>query len=166
MVNNREFLSVAEFASTVNLTKQAVYNRLNKDLKPFVKTFDGVKYLSVQALQNFNSMKDSKNCTSDLSTIEELFQQLESKDKTIEMLQNTVQQQLTQIENLQSHIIQLSTAQTDILNKQSQLQENFQILLGHQQQQLKTAQTIETTNVEQETEEPKKQGFFSRLFNK
>ncbi|MBO5106173.1 MAG: hypothetical protein J6C29_04680, partial [Clostridia bacterium] len=82
--------------------------------------------------------------------------------------------QTEQIKGLQEHIITQSAATTDILLKQSQLQENFQILLGQQQKQLQSVSTpvstVETVEqpieqpVEQPIETPKKKGFFSKIF--
>ena len=47
----KEFLTVQEIADIVGVTSQAIYRRLNTNLKPFVKTLEGRKYISRDALR-------------------------------------------------------------------------------------------------------------------
>lgn len=166
-----QYLDVKEFAQIVNISKQAVYNRLNKDLKPFVKEIDGKKCISVKALQLFKSTGvstfDSTNEKS-VSTEIQLFKtQIEALNNTVAELKEACKSKDLQIEKLQNQLIELAAAQVNILNKQNQLIENSQVLLL-QKQHNEAVSTVET-NVQQveETEtKPIKQSLFSRLFNK
>lgn len=174
-----DYLTIAEFAESVGVSKQAIYKRLNKDLAPYQKTIDGVKCLSAAAMDLFLSPaveqpKEEKVDFADRQSVKYLLAQLEEKDRLIQQQQQTIADQTEQIKGLHEHIIAQSAATTDILLKQSQLQENFQILLGQQQKQLNSVSTpvstVETVEqpieqpVEQPVENPKKKGFFSKIF--
>lgn len=45
-----EYLTIAEFAEQAGISKQAVYQRLNKGLKEYSRVIDGVKMLDSRAL--------------------------------------------------------------------------------------------------------------------
>lgn len=174
-----DYLTIAEFAESVGVSKQAIYKRLNKDLAPYQKTIDGVKCLSSAAIDLFSAPaveqpRAERVEVEDKQSIKYLLAQLEEKDRLIQQQQQIIADQTEQIKGLQEHIITQSAATTDILLKQSQLQENFQILLGQQQKQLQSVSTpvstVETVEqpieqpVEQPIETPKKKGFFSKIF--
>lgn len=57
------YLTIKEFADFVGISTQAVYQRLDKDLKEYYKVIDGKKYLekSVLSLFKSNVPKDSTN---------------------------------------------------------------------------------------------------------
>jgi len=46
-----EYLNIAEFAERAGVSKQAVYQRLNKGLKEYSRVVDGVKMLDLRALE-------------------------------------------------------------------------------------------------------------------
>ena len=49
-----KYLSIADFAETAGISKQAVYQRLNTEsLKPFIAIVDGKKAISSDALKFF-----------------------------------------------------------------------------------------------------------------
>ena len=51
-----DFLTVAEFAEAIGVSKQAVYKRLrNKDIEKYIIEKDGVKYISVSAIPLFGA---------------------------------------------------------------------------------------------------------------
>ncbi len=170
-----DYLTIAEFAESVGVSKQAIYKRLNKDLAPYQKTINGVKCLSAAAIDLFTTPaveqpKAEKVDYEDKQSIKYLLAQLEEKDRLIQQQQKTIADQTEQIKGLQEHIITQSAATTEILVKQSQLQENFQILLGQQQKQLQSFSTVEAVEqpveqpIEQPVETPKKKGLFSKIF--
>ena len=187
-----EYLSIADFADTAGVSKQAVYKRLDKDLKPYLKIIDGRKCLEVSAIELFqttpglSTQSSTVETTKDKQSINYLMLQLQEKDRLLAQQQDTIKDQLAQIKELNAHIIDLSKAQTEILRKQSQLQENFQILLGQQQKQLAEFSQVSTVEKVQqpvdgpvvkpsETETPtnpgqppeaEKKGFWSKLFGK
>lgn len=49
-MNNDDFISVGAFAKTLGISNQAVYQQLDKKLKPYLKIVDNKKMLSVKAL--------------------------------------------------------------------------------------------------------------------
>lgn len=182
------YITIAEFAERVGVSKQAIYKRISKDLAPYLKEEGRVKYIAEEATALFNhSTNQPRLKQTKVERVEKveldqdqettyLLEQLKEKDRLIQEQQQTIKDQAEQIKKLQDHIISQATETTEILKKQSQLQENFQILLGQQQQQLQagsqetTVETVETTVKQTEVErvekvEPqKKPGFFSRLF--
>ena len=82
-------LSIKEFAKLANISTQAIYQRVDKDLKHFVKIEDGKKTISDEALELFqsktNNHAESNNNQSDTlkGLIDSLQRQLEIKDKQI-----------------------------------------------------------------------------------
>ena len=66
-----EYMTVKEFALKANVSVQAIYQRLDRDLKPYLKMFKGKKYISSEGLQFF--VKD------DLTAIQ---QELNKEDLT------------------------------------------------------------------------------------
>ena len=187
-----EYLSIADFADTAGVSKQAVYKRLDKDLKPYLKIIDGRKCLEVSAIELFQTTPGLSTQSSTVETTKVkqsknyLMLQLQETDRLLAQQQDTIKDQLAQIKELNAHIIDLSKAQTEILRKQSQLQENFQILLGQQQKQLAEFSQVSTVEkVQQPVDEPvvkpsetetptnpgqppeaEKKGFWSKLFGK
>lgn len=199
---DHEYLPIAEFAEAVGVSKQAIYKRIEKDLAPFCEYINGRKCIAVSAMGLFiGSQKAAepigeetvpppplKHHVNDSSSINYLKQQIDEKDKLIAQQQETIADQAAQIRELQSHMLKQSAATTEILQRQSQLQENFQILLGQQQKQIEAFSSVSTVEtgvkpVEQPVEQPieiadvkednpvntehpsKKRGLFSKLFN-
>ena len=176
-----EYLNIADFAEIAGVSKQAVYKRLDKDLAPFCKIVDGKKVISAAAAELFNPVtvngqeqkKDFERTNKD--SFNYLLLQLSEKDKIIEEQRITIKEQQEQIKQLQDHIITQSTATTEILKKQSQLQENFQILLARQQTAIESHASVSTAStveqpveqpVESTAEQPGKKSWFSKFFNK
>ena len=133
-----EYLTIKEFSKQVGLSRQAIYQRLEKDLKPFVKIVDKVKYIRSGALELFavkpiecmveNSLKvETPENTDETGLVKDCFQytfkvvkeQIEIKDK------------------------QLAEKDTQLAEKDKQLAELMKLL--------------------SEQQKPKK-GFFSKLF--
>jgi len=161
-----EFLTIAQFAEEANVTKQTIYRRLERDLGDYCKVIGGRKYIEKSALdlffvtRNLNQpMAGAERPTeepaipaaseSDTSmptpeeaeqTFQYLLEQIQAKDDTLQKQERTIDELRRQIDTMQSHILEQSTAITSILQKQGQLQENFQILLGQQQKQLQQLQ--------------------------
>ena len=77
-----EYISVAEFANKAGVTCQAVYLRLNKDLKPYLKLDGKRKTVSVEGLKLFQ--KSSVEQETEQPIVEILKSQLEAKDRQLE----------------------------------------------------------------------------------
>ena len=156
-MSDTNFLSVAEFAEAAGVSVQAVYKRLKRDLAPFTDIRDNRTVISVAALELFNGSKPLNTekpgeSKPDKETVAFLMTQLAEKDKLIAQQQAMISSQAEEIQGLHSHIIEQSVAQTEILRKQAQLQENFQILLAQNQKLMLGGSTVES--VEQPVEQP------------
>ena len=100
-----ELLKISEYAEMRGISKQAVYQQLNKRLKPFVKVVDGKKYLLKEALtldevkrveqpfnQPFNQVEQPLDTAFFVSQIEEKDKQIDSLLKQIDNLQELLNQ--------------------------------------------------------------------------
>lgn len=145
MIEKEEYLTVKEFADAAGISVQAVYQRLNKDLSPFLNHFKGKKTISSRGLELFSSRENFKAVEQDFKanfkdTLNSLKSQLEVKDKQIDTLNE-----------------QLSYA--------LKLNENQQILLKNEQEKTLLLQhQIEETEVK--INEEKNKSLFKRIFNK
>lgn len=186
MTVNETYLSIAEFAERAGVSKQAVYKRLDKGLKPYVKEINGIKCISLSAIGLYQQPTEPtvepteqphKPTVESADSIKYLLAQLEEKDKLIHQQQATIDSQNSQIRDLQNHIIEQGKELTEIVKKQSQQQENFQILLAQQQAKSieKTSHSTQPTveqpveqqvenEVEPCAEQPKKKSFWQRIF--
>ena len=175
-----DYLTVKEFASKANVSVQAIYQRLDRDLKPYLKMFKGKKYIYSEGLRFF--VKD------DLTTIQQELnkedltrfsestnnpeiellngaltafkEQLEVKDKQISELQAALKTE-------QEHSAQLTTA----LSQQQALHAGDiqrQLVEQRAEGQTPTEQTNDSESAESETQDqtPQKQSFFQRLFKR
>ena len=145
----KEYLSIKEFATAVGISQQAVYKQLNNKLKEYLKVVDGKKMLDIKALElykiNDDSTKNSTSCTTDeQQLINWLKEEIKEKNKQIALLQ-------AQIEKEQQ-----------LLNQEQQLRMVEQQKYLELQSKYEEQDNQEPVNVVEE--EPKKKGFFSRLF--
>ena len=91
-----EYLSIADFADTAGVSKQAVYKRLDKDLKPYLKIIDGRKCLEVSAIELFqttpglSTQSSTVETTKDKQSINYLMLQLQEKDRLLAQQQDTI----------------------------------------------------------------------------
>lgn len=127
-MNEKEYISVAEFARRGGVTPQAIYPRLDKDLKSFVKVINGRKSLNIKALELFNVKTletGFKPLDNDLTSILQVLEnQLAVKDKQIDQLNDRLQEASAR---LQEAGVRLQEA--------NQLNHQNQILLDKQQQE-------------------------------
>ena len=137
-----EYLSIAEFAKRAGVTKQAVYLRLNKDLKPYLNELDGKKCLNIKALELYDIDPLEKDAS---STIIDLMGHLE---KQYELLSHLVD--VLEADNAKLH------AELDIKNKQllesNERQRELSIMLD--QQQKLNAQALLTGSTQAQNSSP------------
>lgn len=89
-----EYISIAEFAERAGVSKQAIYSRLKKSLKPYLKKLNGKKYLNIKGLEVFVStfsIKVEQDFQSKIQGVESeilsiLKEEIEVKNKQIEEL--------------------------------------------------------------------------------
>lgn len=177
MENKRDYLTIAEYAAIQGVSKQAVYQRLDGSLKPFLKVIKGQKVLdfaalpeekkkeleqdssqcSIQRLINVEQEKkiptspENDNLTQILPILE---QQLKEKDKQIERLQEEIKTLHTAAAEKDKHIQEQAAKLSELLEQAQELNKNNQILI---------ARTQEPPLLE---DGERKQGFFSRLFKR
>ena len=120
-----EYLSIKEFAQRAGVSTQAIYQRLDKDLKRYCKEVDGRKKLDISALKMFETTIQKKEVDDGLvsvvkalqSTLEVLTAQLEAKDRQIEELNKR-------------------------LAEANQLNQNNQVLISRQQEQKQIEESV------------------------
>ena len=113
---DNEYFSVSQFAEMANVTRQTVYRRLDKDLKEFVVEENGVKKISVNALQLFNSASEQKEMISNenvdivkiVSKIDESLKIVQIVDKTLHNKDKQIESLLKIIDDMQKTIDNLS----------------------------------------------------------
>ena len=175
-----EYMTVKEFALKANVSVQAIYQRLDRDLKPYLKMFKGKKYISSKGLRffvkdNLTAIQQELN-KEDLTRFSEsannpeiellkealtaFKEQLEVKDKQISELQAALKAE-------QEHSAQLTTA----LSQQQALHAGDiqrQLVEQRAEDQTPTEQTNDSESAESETQDqtPQKQSFFKRLFKR
>lgn len=102
MMDQKEYLTIKEFADIAGVSKQAVYQRLTGTLKPYVSVKDGVKYLNIRALELYkgddavkklkkNNQEESNSVQVDLM-VELLKRELDEKNKQIDELYKLLEQ--------------------------------------------------------------------------
>lgn len=91
----REYITIAEFAEKAGVSKQAIYQRLNKGLKEYFKVVDGVKMLNIKALEELYGkeleqdieqeieQESQENSQENQDIIKVLLEQLRVKDQQI-----------------------------------------------------------------------------------
>ena len=101
----KEYISIREFASRANISKQRVYQLLEKKLKGYCKTIENRKYIDVSALEELQKVSSLENVSQPIEkdlesplkknsepTENSNFQPLEkSLENIIESLENIVQ---------------------------------------------------------------------------
>lgn len=126
-----EYLTIAEFAERAGVSKQAVYQRLNKGLKEYSRVVDGVKMLDLRALEELYGKeleqgieqeidKDSKvNSQENQDVIKALLEQLNVKDRQIADLNERLADEQKRLEEEQkSH----GRTQMMLVKREQQLQ--------------------------------------------
>lgn len=94
---DKEYLSISEFAEAAGVTTQAIYKRLQTDLKDYATELKGRKVLKAEALRLFTDKEEKQPNANELQQVVELLkEQLRAKDEQIQRLQNALelQQQL------------------------------------------------------------------------
>lgn len=108
-----ELISVKEYAKRNNISTQAVYKKLDNELKPFLEVKGKRKYIRVEE-QEEKQETETQESKRD-KAIELLEEQLKSKDKQIEELQQLLHQQqfLTLQANNKIELLELKVKQVE-----------------------------------------------------
>lgn len=143
---SEQYITVSEFSKRANVTRQYVYQQLDKKLKEFVKVVDNKKMLNIKALELFTQEEDCKVVEQQFS--QQLNNQVDSLNKQIESLLDQLKAKDEQIKDLstmvkQEQALHLATQQKLLLLEQKQ---------EHQEQPKE-----EDTQLDQPVESAKKQ---------
>ena len=98
-----EYISIAEFAKRAGVSRQAVYNRLDKDLSSYCQVDNGKKTLNIKALGLFEPEKMSSNLSTKVSTDTALVDTI-----TVDLLEGELKIKDDQIADLQKENQKLS----------------------------------------------------------
>lgn len=145
-MKSEQYITVSEFSKRANVTRQYVYQQLDKKLKEFVKVVDNKKMLNIKALELFNQGEDCKVVEQQFS--QQLNNQVDILNKQIESLLDQLKAKDEQIKDLstmvkQEQALHLATQQKLLLLEQKQ---------EHQEQPKE-----EDTQLDQPVESAKKQ---------
>lgn len=156
----RDVLTIKEAAEIASVTTQAIYQRLKKDLKPYLQYENGKKVLKSDVVKVLN--KDEVTSTSQdtdantellQSAISSLTAQLATKDSQITALQDEVIKQNVHSREQSDKLIALVEQVND-------LQKNNQILLKTEQDR----SILPSGN--EESPHTHRAGFWQRVFKK
>lgn len=142
---NNNYITVSEFATKAGISKQRVYQLLNKSLKEFVQEIDGKKVIDIKGLELFENNENH-------SRLEQAFEQdlnktlIDTLNTTIELLNKQLAEKDKQI-----------TALTEIVQTQAKG------ISADSHAEL--ADKLKLENAEQK-EEREKKSFFKRLFGR
>lgn len=140
-----EYISVSEFADRAGCSKQAVYQQLNKKLKPYVKVIDGKKTINSKALREVYGKEIQPESQ---SVVKEVDQELNKE--LIDLLKTQIEEKDQQIKEL--HRL-LATSQMQLTESAHKVQELEDKLDDKQRQ-----------DTAEKKEEPEKKSWIRRLF--
>jgi len=146
----KEYISIKDFALKVGVSPQALYQRLDKDLKPFLKVVESKKTLNIKALELFT-----------LKEVEQVVDKAVDKD-LLKTLQATLKVLEGQLEAKDKQIADLN----DRLKEAQELNRNNQILLGSEQTRNNPSLLMGEDPKEGNEEKviTEKVGFFKKIF--
>lgn len=151
------YISVKEFAAKAGVSPQAVYQRIDKDLKQFVKIKSGKKTISEEALEQF-SINENK-LVDNLKKSD--FSHNEVSDKLIQSLLSQLEKKDCQIAEKDRQIaekdIQLKEITAALLNEQKSAQQAHALHAGT----IKQAALLEAKN-----DQPDKKKHWTNFFKK
>lgn len=124
-----ELLTIKEFAERAGVSTQAIYQRIAKDLQPYLQVKNGKKWLDSEALQLFGASdckqvdcKENTNLQSDflIKTLEVLREQLAEKDKQLQAAAEEKAELLARLKDAQqaeqqAHLLHAGTMQQTAL---------------------------------------------------
>lgn len=157
---------VEEVAKELNISRQAVYKKLNKQsIKEYIVVIDGIKHLTKDGLDRLKGIKVEPKCeeTIEVDEVEiEVATTSESTDnKLFEVLNSVIASKDKDIEHLKEEnkkLMDLMQQQNQLILNSQKLQEkalnNTEMLLLEKRQELLERQ---------EQSKQKKEGFFKRF---
>lgn len=186
---SKDYLTVKEFAEERSCSTQYVYKLLQTKLQPYVVMVDGKKCIDIRALEVFSetdATNQETNFATNLATevvnpsassIEEELKRINARNEDlIDDLRAEIKEKDAQLKQMNEKIVSLFETNQRLMENNQRLQLNYQYLLGdskdigvdaevNEQDTRAEVEPEEEKEVKKEPEQPKKRGFFSRLFN-
>lgn len=129
-----DYIKIREFAEQFGISRQAVYQRIKKDLEPYTKKVGGETLIDTDAAALFASAVKPDNADN-----QQTVKQTSHTDKLIDSLKDQISAKDEQISALQAQItqlLQINQEQFTLLNDQSdKLREQIQNQSQHIMQQ-------------------------------
>lgn len=127
------YLTIKEFADFVGISTQAVYQRLDKDLKEYYEVIDGKKYLKKSVLSLFRNVVQKNDNNPDLVKFlqaenEGLLNQVNEKDNALQIALKEKNILLQQINKLRLEIENLKQEHNNIVLENDSLQKDIETL--------------------------------------
>lgn len=117
---DKDYLTIQEVATRANKSPQAIYQRLNSSLKPYLKVINGKKMLHPDALEVLEPKEDLSKSDEALNKVIEILQdQLRVKDDQIKALNESLQKALQATS--ESHFIQAQEQQKALIEPASEV---------------------------------------------
>lgn len=163
-MQEKDLLTVKEYAEAVGVSQQAVYQRLHKGLSSFVVEVNGQKFIKRQALAEAQAQKDSSKVEQDsIKDSSKVDQGLNNVDKLLETLSQTVTLLQGQLEVKDQQISELNKRLEQALNNTSQ---SHYIAAQAQHKQISEPEPEEFTPDSAEEEKQQPRSFFARIFGR
>jgi hypothetical protein len=124
MNNEKDLLTIAEFAAAADVSKQAIYSQLETRLKQFVQVVDGVKMLKYEALEKFYLNQVDTTNKSSFNQVEQVKNDNSISEKLIDLLSQQLEIKDKQIEELNKRLAEMSGTiqqQQQLLDQQQKL---------------------------------------------
>lgn len=96
-MDTKELLTVKEVAEILGVSVQAIYNRLETDLKPYLKIVNGKKRLNKTVLQYITPKQNSSDFKEDVKIFKEVLNILEKQN---EQLSKELEIKMSRLKNL------------------------------------------------------------------
>lgn len=167
-INEQEYIGIAEFAKRVNVSKQAVYQQLDKKLKAYLIVDNGIKKLNTRAISEvygkIENQENSKEIEQDLTKalIDSLSKQLIEKDKQIDGLIKSLSVAQMQLTEVSHRLQQLTDKSHEEMQQSVEYEEKQQNVAEDSQDQRIQALEQEIERLEIERNLP----WWKKIFNK
>lgn len=180
----KDYLTVKEYATLKGCSTQYVYKLLQTKLNDYVVVVNGKKCLKISVLDEgvesvatkVANQVDNQVCNQvaspSASALEEELKRIIARNEDlVDSLREEIKAKDAQLSQMNEKIISLFETNQRLMENNQSLQLNYQLLLGDLQgKPINEEVDIQGARVQEEPEtipeeEPKKKGFFSRLFN-
>lgn len=184
-MNDKDYLTIKDFADAANVTRQSVYRRMSDILNPYVITVNNRRVLKVEALDVYKLYLNEHGINSDNNDITVLSHENNMLQHENDVLQQQNAELKEQINTLShdndtlQHVITSLQKQIELMTAQNtQLQAIIETLtdenktknnqIAELQTALKAAQTIQALQLKQleDRQQEEHKGLFARLFKR